>query len=348
MTAQELNTYIDKVLGNSLRCLLPSYWWKRILSQIVGYVEVVDKKLDSNVNSLNDKIDNLDIGVDLSDYATKTEVDEVKSDVTTLNERIDILDEKVTSLDGRVTLLEKFAKSRSWIAVTTDDTGSAIVYADGETIEVAANTTKKIHFINSFRIKNASSSSENVIKVDAALAFTSNLTSMASMFNQCSQLNSLDLSSFDTSSVTFMGSMFIFCDRLKELNLSSFDTSNVRDMNAMFYGCYALTSLDLSNFDTSNVTDMNAMFAGCTSLTSLTLGSNFFKMQSLYDGISFSSLANWSSESAIQSLVTNSYDRTSNGLSTLEIKLHPNVYAYLTDEHKATLTTKGYTVVSVE
>lgn len=344
MTAQELNAIINRVLGNSIRCLLPAYWWKRILSQIVGYVEEVDKKLDSNVNSLNDKIDNLDIDVDLSDYATKTEVDEVKSDVITLNGRIDILDGKVTSLDGRVTLLEKFAKSRSWIAVTTDDTGSAIVYADGETIEVSANTTEKIHFINSFRIKNASSSSENVIKVDAALAFTSGVTSMSSMFNQCTQLNSLDLSSFDTSSVTSMGSMFMFCDTLKELNLSSFDTSNVTDMNAMFYECYALTSLDLSNFDTSNVTDMNVMFYGCTSLTSLTLGSNFFKMQSLYDGISFSSLANWSEETAIPSLVTNSYDRTSNGLPNISIKLHANTYAYMTDEHKATMEAKGYVI----
>jgi hypothetical protein len=90
------------------------------------------------------------------------------------------------------------------------------------------------------------------------------------------------------------------------------------------------------------------MFAGCTSLVTLILGADFFKVKSLNTPLDFSSLANWSSESAIPSLVTNSYDRTSNGLSTLEIKLHPNVYAYLTDEHKATLTTKGYTVVSVE
>ena len=53
-------------------------------------------------------------------------------------------------------------------------------------------------------------------------------------------------------------------------------------------------------------------------------------------------------DSFIQSVVINSYDRATNGLPTLEVKLHSTVYAYLTDEHKATLTTKGYTVTSVD
>ena len=56
MTAQELNTYIDKVLGNCLRCLLPSYWWKRLLTQIVDYVDGVDTKFDNKVKTLDNKI----------------------------------------------------------------------------------------------------------------------------------------------------------------------------------------------------------------------------------------------------------------------------------------------------
>lgn len=46
-------------------------------------------------------------------------------------------------------------------------------------------------------------------------------------------------------------------------------------------------------------------------------------------------------------VVVNSYDRATIGLPNLEIVLHPNVYAYLTDEHKATLTAKGYIVTPV-
>ena len=56
MTAKELNAYINKVLGNSIRCLLPSYWWKRLLTQIVDYVDGVDTKFDNKVKTLDNKI----------------------------------------------------------------------------------------------------------------------------------------------------------------------------------------------------------------------------------------------------------------------------------------------------
>lgn len=88
------------------------------------------------------------------------------------------------------------------------------------------------------------------------------------------------------------------------------------------------------------------MFDGCTQLATLTLGQNFFKVKRLSAAVDFSSLANWSAESAIQSLVTNSYDRTANRLEALSLKLHANTYAYLTDEHKATMAAKGYDVVT--
>lgn len=35
MTTQELKQQIDKVLGNSIRCLLPSYWWKRAFGAVI-------------------------------------------------------------------------------------------------------------------------------------------------------------------------------------------------------------------------------------------------------------------------------------------------------------------------
>ena len=35
MKTQELKQYIDRVLGNSIRCLLPSYWWKRVFGAVI-------------------------------------------------------------------------------------------------------------------------------------------------------------------------------------------------------------------------------------------------------------------------------------------------------------------------
>ena len=42
------------------------------------------------------------------------------------------------------------------------------------------------------------------------------------MFNNCSSLNKLNLSSFDTNKVRNMSYMFAYCSSLKELDLSSF------------------------------------------------------------------------------------------------------------------------------
>lgn len=100
---------------------------------------------------------------------------------------------------------------------------------------------------------------------------TSNVETMESMFNNCSALTSLDLSSFDTSNVKYMSNMFESCKKLTSLDLSYFDTSNVSQMITMFRNCWTLTSLDLSYFDTSRVSNVDYMLDGCYSLKFLDL-----------------------------------------------------------------------------
>ena len=89
---------------------------------------------------------------------------------------------------------------------------------------------------------------------------TSNVTSMAFMFDYTINLVDLDISSFDTSNVTTMSKMFRACRELTSLDLSNFDTSKVTDISSMFQELSVIKTLDLSNFDTSNVTDMSVMF----------------------------------------------------------------------------------------
>lgn len=50
MTTQELKEYIGRVLGNSIRCLLPSYWWKRLFGLVVDKVDEVDNKVEDLKN----------------------------------------------------------------------------------------------------------------------------------------------------------------------------------------------------------------------------------------------------------------------------------------------------------
>ena len=119
--------------------------------------------------------------------------------------------------------------------------------------------------------------------------------------------------------------------------------SQGRDMSSMFESCSGLTSLDLSGFDTSTVTIMLSMFYDCSSLTSLILGPNFFKAPNV-TSIDFSYCSKWTNNTVVTSLVTNSYDRATAGLKTMTLKLSTNTKAALTDEQKAAITAKGYTI----
>ena len=120
---------------------------------------------------------------------------------------------------------------------------------------------------------------------------TEKVTDMSYMFNNCTGLTSLNLSSFNTAEVTKMNNMFKDCSSLTSLDLSNFDTSNVTNMSYMFYNCRELTSLNLSGFNTANVTNMSYMFSDCPNLRSLTLSSffntaNVTDMSSMFRGCS--------------------------------------------------------------
>ena len=225
---------------------------------------------------------------------------------------------------------------KAFVVETNDSEG--YIYIDKVKTIIPANRIKGLIFQNNFNMGNSGIASFRFLVTN-----TSDITNMYSMFSGCSSLTSLDLSSFDTSKVTNMDGMFNGCGSLTSIDLSSFDTSNVTTMGSMFRFCDSLTSLNISSFDTSKVTNVSSTFYMCTSLTSLILGPNFFKTSSVTI-IDFSSCSKWTNETVVTSLVTNSYDRAAAGLNTLTIKLHANTKAALSDEQKATITNKGYTI----
>lgn len=71
MTTQELRTYIDRVLGNSLRCLLPSYWWKRLFGAVADTMEASEKSTKKLID---------------------TKVEEVKLPIVTIPDNLQFLD----------------------------------------------------------------------------------------------------------------------------------------------------------------------------------------------------------------------------------------------------------------
>ena len=170
---------------------------------------------------------------------------------------------------------------------------------------------------------------------------TANVTYMSSMFFDCSSLPTIP--QLDTSNVTDMGSMFSHCTSLT--TIPQLDTANVTNMNSMFYNCSALTTIP--QLDTANVEYMSYMFSGCSKLVNMLLKNLGKSSLTSWD---LSSAANWGTgstenrQSLIDTLITYSYDRAANGMSTCTIKLSSTTKALLTEEEIAQITAKGFTI----
>lgn len=111
----------------------------------------------------------------------------------------------------------------------------------------------------------------NLQSVDLTGLDTGLVTDMGGMFYGCSSLQRVDVSLFETEIVTDMSGMFYECSSLQNLDVGGFHTGCVTDMSSMFFGCSSLQILDVSNFDTWNVRNMTAMFSGCSSVKALDL-----------------------------------------------------------------------------
>lgn len=94
---------------------------------------------------------------------------------------------------------------------------------------------------------------------------TSNVISFEMTFNGCKSLTSVP--SYDTSNVTSMRYTFYDCSSLS--SIPWFDTSKVTYIEGMLENCSSVSSVPL--YDTSNVVYINNMLANCTSLTSIPL-----------------------------------------------------------------------------
>lgn len=87
------------------------------------------------------------------------------------------------------------------------------------------------------------------------------------MFYMCTNLESIDLSSFDTENLQQMARMFYSCTKLDTLDLSSFATPNMTSMLSAFQYCKNLKKIYVTSaFTTDKVTEGPYAFAGCVNL----------------------------------------------------------------------------------
>lgn len=155
-----------------------------------------------------------------------------------------------------------------------------------------------------------------------------NQACMGQMFTNNNGVKKVELNMPD--GCQYMASTFVQAKILEEIVLS-FSTKNIKDYTQAFSGCTALKKID-GVLDFSSATDVRYMFDNCNSLEEMR-----FEPNTLSLSISLARSSKLTSES-LQSII--------NGLATVEtaqtLTLHKNIV--LTDEQKATINAKGWTL----
>lgn len=183
------------------------------------------------------------------------------------------------------------------------------------------------------------------------------LTNLSYMFSGCYNLTTIDLSSWKFGQVTNMRNMFSGCTNAQTIDITGIDTSQITSASNMAYICNACSSLirirGAIDVIGMNLTDLPSLGFSVNSLTTITyknLGRN--PESTLLDLYPDDCYSQWglgdeeSKQSFIDSVLTYSYDRAANGLTTLELIMRQEQKALLTEEQITAIQAKGYTITS--
>ena len=181
-----------------------------------------------------------------------------------------------------------------------------------------------------------------------------NLTNLDSMFYECKNMTTIDLSSWKFGQVTNMNSMFSGCSKAETIDITGIDTSKMTSTSDMRYMCNACANLvrirgaiDLIGMNPTALPELGYVIYRLTTITYKNLGSNStIASLDLYpDGYTSWGLGDEESkQSFIDSVLTYSYDRAANGLYTLKLRMSSEQKALFTEEQITAIQAKGYTI----
>lgn len=113
---------------------------------------------------------------------------------------------------------------------------------------------------------------------------------MSEMFAGLRSYHNIKTENLNAQSVTNMRGIFRDNHRMSDISMAGFNTENVTDMSEMFAGNYEIIGLDLSAMNTKNVKTMKGMFKGINKLGVLKIDnfdtSNVTDMSEMFSGMS--------------------------------------------------------------
>lgn len=143
----KLRENIDRILGNSIRCLLPSYWWKRLFGMVVDEIEYVRKvasnKADKSYvdktidDALDNALDNVTIAVDTELSTTSKNPVQNKAVTTVLNNKQDKL---VSSISIKTINWESLLGEGN---INVNDNLLVLYFPDPSNLTLSLNDTEK-------------------------------------------------------------------------------------------------------------------------------------------------------------------------------------------------------------
>lgn len=203
------------------------------------------------------------------------------------------------------------------------------MYLGSKKVAVTNTVEKQVPSMKAFFEAGGKCSNSTATSFEGCWQFsdTANVTSMSSMFYDCSNLTTVPL--FDTSKVTNMASMFFYCSSLATVPL--FDTSKVTNMSTMFSSCSSLSTVPL--FDTANVYAMSSMFYNCSNLEEI-------HMININADLDISASTKFTREALLE-IIGNLKAQTS---GSRKLTMGSTNLAKLTDDDKAIATNKGWTL----
>jgi hypothetical protein len=124
---------------------------------------------------------------------------------------------------------------------------------------------------------------EQIGTIRITFSFLNELNNLSSLFQNCSNLININLSSFPMENVYDTSNMFLGCVMLEKIDLSNLNTK-VSNTSNMFSGCTNLKNINLSNFTKNIIVESQNMFLNCKSLKDINFtnfkitGKNNFNM----------------------------------------------------------------------
>lgn len=159
--------------------------------------------------------------------------------------------------------------------------------------------------------------------------------SLVGTFIGCSELETVPIIiPYNANSFYECSRAFVNCYRLKSVDLDMFCTAKNNSWTSCFFSCVSLVRIKKIGVLKSH--KFSYTFAGCSALEEIRFDG------SIGSDISFQDSSKLTNES-VQDIIEHLADLT--GATTQTLTLHADVGAKLTEEQKATITSKNWTLV---